>query len=134
MEKKITIQPDGKKVEEVFNDDGTKSVKIHVATLSLDNPDESDLKAKEFIEEKVLKHLGDRLVDVLVIHKGSLLNASGRVPYTLVRKFAETVVRGFPVQDALGVEGKPKLTDFIVVEIEGDQKRVSSLADYESVS
>lgn len=114
-----------KQIDKTEHPDGRQSVTIHVNTLDLENPDASDLEAKQVIEDKVLKNLGDRVVLVTVIHKETLLKATVKTKYTKVRQVAETLIAGFP--QATQEIHEPNTKDFIVVEVEGDDVRVTQL-------
>lgn len=125
MKKTTTTNPDGKVIETTEHEDGRKAVTVHVNALDIENPDEGDLAAKEIIEKKVLPKLQDRVVLVTVIHKESLMKASVKTKFIKVRQVAETLIAGFPQPTQELSAPNPK--DFIVVEVEGDDVRVTQL-------
>lgn len=127
MEKKTEVTPTGKVVETTEHPDGRKAVTVHVNTLDIENPDEGDLAAKKVIEEQILPELGNRVVLVTVIHKETLLKATVKTKAMKVRQVAETLVAGFPKPPDAPENAVVLPSDFIVVEVEGDDVRVTSL-------
>ena len=123
----VTVKrtPEGKTVEGRTTREGRKAVTIHVNSLNIENPDEGDLAAKKIIEEQILPELGNRVVLVTVIHKETLIKATVKTKYTKVRQVAETLIAGFPQPTQELSAPNPK--DFIIVEVEGDDVRVTSL-------
>lgn len=125
MEKKTETTPTGKVVETVEHEDGRKAVTVHVNALHLENPDEGDLAAQKVIEEQILPELGNRVVLVTVIHKETLMKATVKTKFMKVRQVAETLIAGFPTPTQEIHAPNPK--DFIIVEVEGDDVRVTQL-------
>ena len=125
MEKKTKTTPTGKVVETTEHEDGRKAVTVHVNTLDIKEKDEGTLAAKKVIEEQILPELGNRVVLVTVIHKESLTKATVKTKLAKVRQVAETLIAGFPQQTQELHAPNPK--DFIVVEVEGDDVRVTQL-------
>lgn len=125
MNKTTKTTPEGKVIETIEHEDGRKSVTVHVNTLHLDNPDEGDEAARKIIEEQILPELGNRVVLVTVIHKESLLKATVKTKFIKVRQVAETLIAGFPTPTQELHD--PKWEDFIIVEVEGDEVRVTQL-------
>lgn len=115
----------GKVIETTEHEDGRKSVVIHVNSLNLDNPDDGDIAAKKVIEEEVLPKLAETDVLVTVIHRESLLKATVKTKYVKVRQIAEALIDGFPQHSQELHE--PKTKDFIIVEVQGDEVRVTQL-------
>lgn len=115
----------GKVIETTEHEDGRKSVVIHVNSLDLENPSDEDLMAKDVIETQVLQKLAETDVLVTVIHRQTLQFATVKTKYTKVRQIAEMLIKGFPQpQQELS---EPKIEDFIVVENDGDNVRVTQL-------
>lgn len=124
MEKKIETTPTGVIVEKTEHEDGRVGVTVHLNSLNLENPTEEDIIAKDFIEQNILPELAKRIVLLTVIHTETLMKASVKVRLPEVRMVAEKLIAGFPVHEA-GVE--TFLEDFIIVEVEGDDVRVTAL-------
>lgn len=123
--KKTEKTTNGKVIETTEHPDGRKAVTVHVNALHLDNPDEGDEAARKIIEEKILPELGNRVVLVTVIHKQTLMKATVKTKATKVRQVAETLIAGFP--QATQELSAPNPKDFIIVEVEKDDVRVTSL-------
>lgn len=123
MKKTTETTPTGKKVEHTDHGDGRKSVTVHVDTVKVSpDADEGEKGAAKIINEQILPKLNERAVLVTVIHKESLLKASVKTRFVKVRQVAETLIAGFPME---GADAHPQ--DFIVVEVEGDDVRVTQL-------
>lgn len=116
-----------KVIRKTEHEDGRKGVTVHVNTLDLNEPDAGDLAAKKVIEEKVLTKLASRTVLVTVIHKETLLKATVKTTVARVRMIAENLIAGFPSPVKGFVQGEHNPKDFIVVEVEGDDVRVTQL-------
>lgn len=122
-EKKTEVTPTGKVIEIVEDGKGRKSVVVNVNALNLENPTPDDLKAKEIIENQVMKKLNDKAVLCIVIHKPSNMKAHGIIPYPQVRNFAQNCIAGFPQDKG----GKKKTKDFIIVVVDGNTVDTHSL-------
>lgn len=126
MKKHTEITPTGKKAEHTVHEDGRKSVTVHVDTIKV-NPeaDEGEKGAAKIINEQILPMLNERVVLVTVIHKDSLLKATVKTKFVKVRQVVETLIAGFPINNFKS--GNVALEDFIVVEVEGDDVRVTKM-------
>lgn len=117
--KEVKFTDDGKKIEEIHHEDGTKSVKIHVNTLNLKETDEETMKAKEVIEQKILPKIGVRPVIVTVIHTPSRHQASAEISLPYFQSYVKACLQKHP-------EGH-NTEDFIVVVHDGKQVQVMGI-------
>lgn len=117
MKKKI--EREGNHVTEITkHKGGRQDVTIRVGTLNVDEKTSAGKKAKEFIEKKIIPELANRVVVVTVIQKSTGHFTSSKVKLPRVREWANAVIKTKPTN----IEH-----DFMIVEHEGDQVRVSSL-------
>ena len=117
MEKHTKTNPDGKVIEETINEDGTKSVKIHVNSLNVNETDEESQKAKKVIEESILPQLGLEEVTITVLHKPTNQFVCHRIHTASYSAFVSTCIQGFP--------GGYKSTDEFAVIVHGDRGTVA---------
>jgi hypothetical protein len=122
---KVETTPTGKIVDTKEFPDGRKAVTVHVNALNIENPDDGDEAARKVIEGQILPELANRVVLVTVIHRRTLLKATVKTKAMKVRQVAETLIAGFPQPTHELSDPKPE--DFIIVEVEGDDVRVTSL-------
>lgn len=120
MKKKTKVTEDGKVIEETIHEDGTKSIKINVSTLKINETDEESLKAKEVIEKSVLPQLGVREVSVTVVHKPTNQFVSSKINLAYFQPYVKACFDGFP--DAVKDQN-----DFLVVIHDGNSVQVASL-------
>lgn len=115
---------DGKKVITTKHEDGRQDVEIHVSRLNLENRTPEDDKA----EAAILEAMSKKIVRVVVLHKPTNEFASFNSPLPEVRKRAEAVAQSHN-EKRIRVEGAFEETkaDYVVVEFDADQIRVSSL-------
>jgi len=119
--------PEGVCIEGHFH---SVDVEITVNRLNIENRTPEDTMA----EKKIIEAMSKKVVRVVVIHKPTNENASFESPLPLVRKRAEQVVRAHidaikakaNLPDSVDFQ-EPPLSDYIVVEFDIDQVRVTSL-------
>lgn len=114
----------GKKTTETKHEDGRQDVRVEVTRLDIENRTPEDTIA----EGKIIEAMSKKIVRVVVIHKPTNDFASFDSPLPLVRKRAEEVAKSHH-EKRLRVEGafQEKLQDYVVVEYDADQIRVTSL-------
>lgn len=117
---------DGKRTVTTKHEDGRQDVRIEVTRLNIENRTPEDTIA----EEKIIEAMSKKIVRVVVVHKPTNDFASFDSPLPLVRKRAEEVAESHHTK-RLRIEGAfhEKLSDYIVVEYDADQIRVSSLCE-----
>lgn len=90
---------------------------IRVGTLNVDEKTPAGKKAKEVIEKKIIPELANRVVVATVIQKSTGHFTSAKIKLPRVREWAEFVIKN----------KNGKANDFIIVEHEGNDVRVSML-------
>jgi isocitrate/isopropylmalate dehydrogenase len=103
------------KSEETTHEDGRKDVKVEVKTLDVVANDEITAQAKEYIEKEVIPALAAQKVQVIVVHKHTLMNTASLVQRRYIRNYAAEAIKQFPK-----IEGKEStVDDFIIIEVDG---------------
>lgn len=114
MKKIIDVSEDGKRIETIEQASGRKDVSIGVGTLDVKDDDPATKKAKEHIEDTVIKELANRVVTAVLIHKPTNISTATKIKLPRVHEWAEFAM------DTLksGAIRGAKREEFVVVQVE----------------
>lgn len=117
-------EKEGKRTVTTKHEDGRQDVKVEVTRLDIKDRTPEDTIA----EEKIIEAMSKKIVRVVVIHKPTNDFASFNSPLPAVRKRAQEVAESHHTK-RLRIEGafEESIKDYVVVEYDADQIRVSSL-------
>lgn len=119
---RVKKHEDGKETVETKHADGTQDVEIKVTRLNIENRTPED----DIAEKAIIEAMSKKVVRVVVIHKPTNQSATFECKLPEVRKNAEEVVKkhmGWKEGDLWYV----KVKDYVLVEFDADQIRVTSL-------